>query len=157
MARRLVAPVGAWFRDAHDGSHRCRYRGREGARCIVGRRAAGDRRLINVSSGAAAHPLAGGGRYCLGKAGLEMLTRVVAAEQGADGVTAITIRPGIIDTPMQTYMRGQSRERMPVVDMFVGFHADGQLVPPEVTAAKLVDALAVAAVEPGRTYSYAEL
>jgi NAD(P)-dependent dehydrogenase (short-subunit alcohol dehydrogenase family) len=119
--------------------------------------APGDRRLVNVSSGAAARPIPGAGVYCIGKAGLEMLTQVVAAEHGASGLTCITIRPGIIDTPMQVYMRSQPRERLPSVDMFAGFHASGQLVPPAVTAGKIVDRLVVGAVENGRTYSYAEL
>ena len=118
---------------------------------------AGERRLVNVSSGAAARAIPGGGVYCIGKAGLEMLTQVVAAEHGASGLQCITIRPGIIDTPMQVYMRSQTRERLPSVDMFAGFHASGQLVPPAVAAAKIVDRLVVGAVENGRTYSYAEL
>lgn len=117
----------------------------------------GDRRLINVSSGAAVHAIPGAGAYCLGKAGLEMLTLAVAAEQGADGITAITIRPGIIDTPMQAFMREQSPEQVPAVDMFREFHASGSLVPPDVTAGKIVDQLVLAPVEPGRTYNYAEL
>lgn len=117
----------------------------------------GDRRLINVSSGAAVTALAGVGAYCVGKAGLEMLTQVVATEQGADGIAAITIRPGIIDTPMQAFMRAQSPGRVPVVGMFRDFHATGSLVPPDVTAARIADRLVLAPIETGRTYSYAEL
>jgi NAD(P)-dependent dehydrogenase (short-subunit alcohol dehydrogenase family) len=118
---------------------------------------AGERRLINVSSGAAVQPLPGAGVYCIGKAGLEMLTRVVAAEHGATGIDAITIRPGIIDTPMQAYMRSQPPSKLPSVDMFRAFHASGQLVPPDVTAARIVDRLVLSPVENGRIYSYAEI
>ena len=117
----------------------------------------GDRRLINVSSGAATQPIPGIGLYCIGKAGLEMLTRIVATENASHGIVAITIRPGIIDTPMQAFARSQSQERMPSVDMFRGFHESGQLVPPEVTAAKIVERLVLGSVENGRAYSYAEL
>ena len=117
----------------------------------------GDRRLLNVSSGAAAHAIPGIGTYCIAKAGLEMLTSVVAAEHGAHGVVAVTIRPGVIDTPMQVFARSQSREALPSIDMFRGFHESGQLQSPEATAAKIVDKLVIGAVENGRTYSYAEL
>jgi len=120
-------------------------------------RVPGDRRLINVSSGAAVNALAGAGAYCIGKAGLEMLTMVVADEQGADGIAAITIRPGIIDTPMQAFMRDQAPERVPSVAMFRDFHETGALVPPAVTAVKIVERLVLAPIESGRTYSYAEL
>lgn len=117
----------------------------------------GERRLINVSSGAAVQPIPGAGLYCIAKAGLEMLTSIVAAEQGATGIVAVTIRPGIIDTPMQQFMRAQPRERLPSVGMFQSFHDDRQLVAPEVTAGKIVERLVLAPVDNGRHYSYAEL
>ncbi len=63
------------------------------------------RRIINVSSGAADSPLPGGGPYSIAKAGLEMLTRQLAKEHDAPTFRAITIRPGVIDTDMQTFMR----------------------------------------------------
>jgi NAD(P)-dependent dehydrogenase (short-subunit alcohol dehydrogenase family) len=115
----------------------------------------GDRRLINVSSGAAVQALPGTAVYCAGKAALEMATRCIAAENS--GIVAIAVRPGIIDTPMQQYVRSQPRERLPVVDVFKEFHAGGQLVPPDVTATKIVDRLVLGPVEAGRIYSYAEL
>jgi len=118
---------------------------------------AADRRLVNVSSGAAVRPIPGGGVYNVAKAGLEMLTSAIAAEQPASGLRAITIRPGIIDTPMQAFMRSQPAERLPAVGMFQAFHQNRQLVPPDVTAAKIVDRLVVGPIANGRIYSYAEL
>ena len=118
---------------------------------------AADRRLVNVSSGAAAQPIPGAGTYNVAKAGLEMLTSAIAAEQPASGLLAIAIRPGIIDTPMQAFMRSQSPERLPSLSMFQGFHANRQLVPPDVTAAKIVDRLVVGPIQNGRIYDYAEL
>jgi benzil reductase ((S)-benzoin forming) len=114
-----------------------------------------DRRLLNVSSGAAVRPIPGSGTYNVAKAGLEMLTSVIASERS--GVTAITIRPGIIDTPMQAFLRVQSEERLPAVGMFRGFHESRRLVPPEVTAAKIVERLVIGPIENGRTYLYDEL
>ena len=121
------------------------------------REGSGDRRLINVSSGAAIRPIAGAGVYNVAKAGLEMLTSAIAAEHASTGLRAMTIRPGVIDTPMQAFMRTQPAQRMPSLAMFKGFHDNGQLVPPDVTASKIVDRLIIGPVENGRTYSYAEL
>lgn len=115
------------------------------------------RLVINVSSGAAQSALPGDALYCVGKAGLEMLTSSLAAEHASPRFRAITLRPGIIDTPMQAFARAQSKERFPSVDLFKGFHASGQLVPPDVVARKVVSRLVLGSVDQGRTYTYAEL
>jgi benzil reductase ((S)-benzoin forming) len=115
------------------------------------------RRVINVSSGAAQTALAGESVYCVAKAGMEMLTKALAVEQQAPGFRAITVRPGVIDTEMQAFARSQSRDVLPSVDLFLGFHRDGRLVAPEVVAAKIVSRLVEGDVEHGRTYSYQEL
>ena len=121
------------------------------------RDASGDRRLLNVSSGAAAHPIPGAGVYNVAKAGLEMLTRALAAEHAPSGLQAITIRPGVIDTPMQSFIRTQPAQRLPSLAMFKAFHDNGQLVPPDVTASKIVDRLIIGPIDNGRLYDYAEL
>ena len=114
-------------------------------------------RIINVSSGAADSPLPGGGPYSIAKAGLEMLTRQLAAEHDAATFRAITVRPGVIDTDMQTFMRSQTRETLPSIDLFKGFHREHRLVAPETVAKKIVDKLVLSDVEHGRTYNYREL
>jgi len=116
-----------------------------------------ERRIINVSSGAAQSTLPGEALYCVAKAGLEMLTRSLADEIRSPRFAAITLRPGVIDTPMQAFARSQPRTVLPSVDLFKGFHAGGQLQPPHVVARKVVDRLILAPVENGRTYTYAEL
>ena len=113
-------------------------------------------RVVNVSSGAAANPLPGCVAYCVGKAGLEMIAQVIAAERPA-GVEAVTIRPGIIDTPMQVYMRTREREALPVADMFQGFHASGSLQSPGETARRIVDHVVLADVADGALLSYRDL
>jgi benzil reductase ((S)-benzoin forming) len=117
----------------------------------------GDRRIVNVSSGAAVRPIPGGGLYSIAKAGLEMLTHAIAAEQGSVGIRAVSLRPGIIDTGMQVFMRSQSEESLPSVGMFRGFHTSGQLVAPDIAASRIVEKIVLGPVEQGRTYSYAEL
>jgi benzil reductase ((S)-benzoin forming) len=114
-------------------------------------------RIINVSSGAADSPLPGGGAYSIAKAGLEMLTRQLAAEHDSATFRAITVRPGVIDTDMQTFMRSQTKETLPSIDLFKGFHREHRLVAPDTVAAKIVDKLVLSDVEQGRTYNYREL
>ena len=116
-----------------------------------------ERRIVNVSSGAAQSVIAGESLYCIAKAGLEMLTRTLATEHDAPRFRAISLRPGVIDTQMQVFARTQPKERLPSVDLFKGFHADGRLVAPDVVARKVVDRLVLAPVDQGRTYSYADL
>ena len=125
--------------------------------CRVFANAPSDRRIVNISSGAAQTPLAGSASYCAAKAGLEMLTRTLAAEQGANGIRVISLRPGIIDTDMQTSMRSHSDDVLPTAAMFRDFHAQRQLVAPDVAAAKIVEKILLAPVEQGATYKYSEL
>ena len=74
--------------------------------------------LINVSSGAATNPYEGWGPYCAGKAGLEMLTRVVALEEAASGLLAWSVAPGVVDTGMQTMIRESTQANFPMVERF---------------------------------------
>lgn len=60
--------------------------------------------LINVSSGAAHRPLEGWSAYCAGKAGLAMLTRSLALEEGKR-LRVFGFRPGVVDTGMQVKIR----------------------------------------------------
>jgi benzil reductase ((S)-benzoin forming) len=115
------------------------------------------RRVINVSSAAAQSPLPGEAVYCAAKAGIEMLTRVLAAEQQAPGFRAIAVRPGVMDTGMQAHARSQPPDVLPSVEIFKSFHRDGRLVAPAEAASKIVTRLVLGDVEHGRTYSYHEL
>jgi len=119
--------------------------------------AACPRRIVNVSSGAAQSALVAGGMYSVAKAGLEMLTQSIAAESAHTGIVAISLRPGIVDTDMQLFMRSQSEERVPSVGLFRDFHSSGQLVAPHVAAERIVTRLIEGEVENGRMYRYAEL
>ncbi|MCC7040352.1 MAG: SDR family oxidoreductase [Burkholderiales bacterium] len=55
-------------------------------------------RMINVSSFAAQLPAAGFAAYSASKAGLEALSKIVAGELGPFGVTAVYVRPGVVET-----------------------------------------------------------
>jgi NAD(P)-dependent dehydrogenase (short-subunit alcohol dehydrogenase family) len=62
-------------------------------------------RIIAISSGAAKIPLKGSGEYCVSKAGVWMLMKVMALELGRYHITANAIGPGLIDTPMTKEMQ----------------------------------------------------
>ena len=117
-----------------------------------------ERRVVNVSSGAARSAMAGLGLYCESKAGLEMLTRVLAAEVTDARFAAVSLRPGVIDTDMQTTVRTRSEAEVPAIAMFRSFHADRRLVAPEVAAAKIADKVVLAKkLRNGATYAWPDL
>jgi NAD(P)-dependent dehydrogenase (short-subunit alcohol dehydrogenase family) len=57
-------------------------------------------RIVNVSSVLAFVPLEGAGAYCAAKAGLELLTKVLALEWAKHGITVNAVAPGHTATPM---------------------------------------------------------
>ncbi len=58
----------------------------------------GGGRIVNISSIAAHKASPGMGVYCVAKAGLEMLTRVLAKELAADRISVNAVAPGMIRT-----------------------------------------------------------
>ena len=56
--------------------------------------------IINLSSGAAFMPLRGWGAYCSAKAGLAMLTRIVAEEVAGADIRVFGFQPGMVNTRM---------------------------------------------------------
>lgn len=60
----------------------------------------GGGRIVNVTSILASVPLSGGGPYCASKAGLDMLTRVMALELAPHGIAVNAVAPGHTATPM---------------------------------------------------------
>lgn len=61
--------------------------------------------IINIASGAAKIPIAGAAEYCVSKAGVWMLTKVLALEIGRHNIRVNAIGPGFIETPMTASMR----------------------------------------------------
>ena len=85
--------------------------------------------MINLGSGAATTALPGWSAYSTAKAALEHLTRILAAEEPA--ITALTVRPGIVDTAMQAEIRAKGRGGMAPADYerLSGLHQQGRLTP----------------------------
>jgi len=115
------------------------------------------RRIINISSGAAQSAIAGSAVYCMSKAAIEMLTRTLAAEHSSSRFRCITLRPGIFETGMQSYMRSHDPADFPSVAMFRGFKENGLLKSPAEVAVRIVERLVQADVEHGKTYTQQEL
>lgn len=69
------------------------------ARHLIARRAPG--RIVNISSVSALMGRVKGGAHCASKAGLTLLTKVLAMELGAYGITVNAVAPGLIDVPAQ--------------------------------------------------------
>src|SRR4028118_2333433 len=90
-------------------------------------------RIVNVSSAAARHPMAGMAAYGASKAALDQLTRVLALEGEPHNVAVTGVYPGVIDTRMQEESRtfGPDLIGKRLHRMFNGYRDYGILRRPE--------------------------
>jgi NAD(P)-dependent dehydrogenase (short-subunit alcohol dehydrogenase family) len=72
-------------------------------------RARGSGRIVSLASGTAVRVGPGSAAYATSKAGLIALTKTVALEAAADGITANVVAPGLTDTPMTRAAFGSSQ------------------------------------------------
>lgn len=113
-------------------------------------------RILHVSSGAAHHPYPGWGPYCTSKAALHMIYQLLSSElhhpstidNNSDNdsssstpqqqihkpICVGSVRPGVVDTPMQTFLRSQDPKDMPDVSRFQLMKERNALEDPEVVA-----------------------
>ena len=107
---------------------------------------AGWGRVVNISSGIAAHPagMVRANAYAATKAALEAHTVNLAAELAGTGVTVNAYRPGGVDTAMQAWIRSQDPERIGagLHERFSKNFAEGTLITPGHSAAVLLAHLA---------------
>jgi NAD(P)-dependent dehydrogenase (short-subunit alcohol dehydrogenase family) len=84
--------------------------------------------------------MAGQATYCAAKAGMDNLSRAVALDQAliASGAKVVSLAPGVIDTDMQTQLRGSSDAGFPERQTFVKLKESGQLSSSRDAAARLV-------------------
>ncbi len=91
-------------------------------------------RVINISSGAAHQGIPGWGMYCTSKAALFMLGQLLKDELAQRNIWFGSVRPGIVDTPMQAEIRALEPENFPMVEQFRQYKATGALVTSELVA-----------------------
>jgi NAD(P)-dependent dehydrogenase (short-subunit alcohol dehydrogenase family) len=105
-------------------------------------------RIVNISSAAARHPVAGMAAYSASKAALDQLTRVVALEGTPYNTVAMGVYPGVVDTRMQEESRsiGPDLIGKRLHRMFQGYRNFGMLRPPE-EPADLISYLCTPAAE----------
>lgn len=94
-------------------------------------------RIVNVSSGAAVKAIEGWSAYCVAKAGLTHLTRLLAAEE--PDITSVALRPGVVNTAMQTLVRTEGPKVMAPARAayFQQLKEEGQLLDPAIPAEKI--------------------
>ncbi len=96
-----------------------------------------DRRIVQISSGAARSPYAGWSVYCATKAALDHYTRCLAVE-APKGLKAVSLAPGVIDTDMQAQVRATSLSAFPMRPRFDQLKEDNALASPDSVAEKLL-------------------
>ena len=86
------------------------------AQAIVGKMIAqGSGKIINISSQAGVIALDGHGAYAASKGGLNMLTKVMAAEWGPHNIQCNAVAPTVILTPMGTQVWGDPAKADPML------------------------------------------
>jgi len=97
------------------------------------------RRILNISSGLGRRAMAGTALYCAAKAGMDHFSRCVALDEARKpyGARIVALAPGVIDTGMQTELRGGDPRQFPDRDNFQRLKDSASLTSPD-TAARQV-------------------
>jgi benzil reductase ((S)-benzoin forming) len=96
--------------------------------------------IINISSGAATNPYYGWSIYCTTKAGIDMLTKVIAVEQvsSKNPVKVLAIYPGVVDTNMQTEIRSKNKTQFNNIERFIELKEQNLLSSPQEAATNIL-------------------
>lgn len=102
------------------------------------------RKVLNISSGLGRRAMASQAIYCAAKAGMDHFTRCVALEEALKphGAAICALAPGVIDTDMQTQLRGAAASAFPDQHNFISLKNKGQLTSPDEAAARVLAYLA---------------
>lgn len=89
-------------------------------------------RVIFISSGSAVKGPLGMGPYNASKAAVNSLCRTLGNEEPS--IVSVALRPGMVDTDMQSFIRGDDGSAIPDVERqrFISAHKEGKLVRPEI-------------------------
>lgn len=104
---------------------------------------AGQRKVLNISSGLARRAMASQAGYCAAKAGMDHFTRCVALEEllKTNGAKLCSLAPGVIDTGMQGQLRAANSNVFPDHSSFVNLKTSGSLSSPEEAASRILAVL----------------
>lgn len=102
------------------------------------------RKVLNISSGLGRKAMASQSIYCAAKAGMDHFTRCVALEEALkpNGAAICSLAPGVIDTDMQTQLRGADASAFPDQANFISLKDKGLLTSPDEAAARILAYLA---------------
>ncbi len=100
-------------------------------------------RIVNVSSGVVDFPgdMVSANAYVTSKSALEGHTLNLAAELAGTGVTVNVLRPGMVNTSMQAWIREQPIDRVGAAlhDWFIQMQESGMLVEPDEPARMIAE------------------
>ncbi|WP_440881245.1 SDR family NAD(P)-dependent oxidoreductase [Tenacibaculum sp. C7A-26P2] len=90
------------------------------------------KKITNISSGAAIKPYEGWSIYCASKAALDMFTKTIASEQTSlkNGVKCIALYPGVVDTNMQKKIRETKEINFSKLQRFINLKKNNELFTP---------------------------
>ena len=91
-------------------------------------------RVLHISSGAAEIALPGLLPYCVTKAAVEKAVNCLNAELNPQEIYFSSLRPGMIDTPMQLQLRTSNNKDLPGRQFYIDAKQLNQLVSPEKVA-----------------------
>jgi NAD(P)-dependent dehydrogenase (short-subunit alcohol dehydrogenase family) len=124
-----VGPIAAWSADIVDEVLAVNVKGALLCMKHAAPRMSSGSAIVNCSSLLATIPMPAAAPYAASKAALLSLTRSVAAELGARGISVLAICPGVVDTPMMervSLAAGASKE-----DLAAMVCPSGQVTSPE--------------------------
>lgn len=100
----------------------------------------GSRKVLNISSGLGRRPMASQAPYCAAKSGLDHFSRCVALEEHLHprGAQIVSLAPGVIDTDMQTHLRGGDASHFPDLAQFQSLKEHGLLASADDTARRVL-------------------
>lgn len=119
----------------------------------------GDKKVINISSGAARKPHYGWSNYCAAKAGINLFTQSVGLEQENSDypVKMLSLAPAIMDTKMQEKIRNSNKKDFQELDKFKKYKENGELLSTKVVAEKVKKLLLESSFKQGEIMDVREL
>ena len=107
--------------------------------------------IVNIGSGAGKNPVDGWAVYCSSKAGLDMFSRVVDAEQKIRAehpqesihkdFKIFSISPGVVNTAMQSEIRSAEKADFSRLEDFISYKVNNQLSEPSIVSDKYLKLL----------------